>query len=222
MKKSLLVAAVALGALFAGTSAMAEGKLSYNLAVTNDYVFRGVSQVGNGNAAIQGGVDYKNGTFYAGAWMSNVDFGTAADANIESDFYFGVTPTVGNWTFDFGAIAYVYPDSNVDTTWEIKTAASHPMGKGTIGVASYWGSDTLESPYYEVNASYPIADKWTVSGALGNNVLGGYTTWNAGVTYALTDLFTLDVRYSETGRSHTSKPATKFPNATYVTLKAAF
>lgn len=222
MKKSLLVAAVALGALFAGSSAMAAGSLTYNIGVTSDYVFRGISQNGDGSSAVFGGLDYKKGTFYAGAWASNVDFGSAANANIETDFYFGVTPQVGDWSFDFGAIAYVYPDSNVDTTWELKTGVSHPMGKGTIGLVSYWGSDTLESPYYEVNASYPIASKWTVSGALGNNVLGGYTTWNAGTTYALTDSISLDLRYSEASRPHTVPGATHFPNRLFATLKANF
>lgn len=223
MKKSLLVAAVALGALFAGTSAMAaDDSLTYNIAVTNDYVFRGISQVEGVNlphhengGALQGGLDYKNsaGTFYAGVWASNVKFLSDPKADLETDVYFGMTPTVGNWTFDFGVIGYIYPQSDTDTFWELKTAASHPMGKGTIGVASYWGSDTFSQPYYEINASYPIAPKWTVSGALGNNELGGYTTSNVGVTYGLTEHISVDLRYS--AASHN-------PDRTILTLKSVF
>ncbi len=222
MKKSLLVAAVALGALFAGSAAMAaDGSVTYNIALTNDYVFRGISQVQGVNlphhengAALQGGIDYKSASgFYAGVWASNVQFPSDPKADLETDVYFGTTPTVGNWSFDFGIIGYIYPQSDTDTTWELKTAVSHPIGKGTIGVASYWGSDTLDKPYYEVNASYPLAKDWTVSGAMGNNELGQYTTWNAGLTYALTEHLSLDLRYSEASHN---------PNRTILTLKSVF
>ena len=71
--KKILVAAVAISALFAGGAAMAQddaGHLSYNIAVTSNYVWRGVTQTDN-NAALQGGIDYSKGMFYAGAWASN-------------------------------------------------------------------------------------------------------------------------------------------------------
>jgi uncharacterized protein (TIGR02001 family) len=215
MKKSILVAAVALGALFAGSAAMAEdaGSLSYNLELTNNYVWRGVTQT-NGNAALQGGIDYKKGMFYAGTWLSNVDFpyGTGS-ANTEMDLYLGITPTVGNWNYDFGVIYYTYPGSGGDAIGELKAAVSHPMGKGSIGVAAYLPTESLEDPYYEVNASYPLSSKWSVSGAIANYESAGYTTWNAGVTYALTDHLSLDLRYSE---------AEKMPNNLFATIKASF
>ncbi|WP_443747650.1 TorF family putative porin [Asticcacaulis solisilvae] len=216
MKKSLLVAAVALSALFAGSAAMAQdkGSLSYNLELTNNYVWRGVSQT-NGNAALQGGIDYKKGMFYAGTWLSNVDFVApkGENANTEADLYLGITPTVGNWSYDFGVIYYTYPSADSATTGELKAAVSHPMGKGSIGVAMYLPTETLEKPYYEVNASYPLSSKWSVSGAIANYESARYTTWNAGVTYALTDHLALDLRYSE---------AEKMPNNLYATLKASF
>ncbi len=231
MKKTLLVAAVALGALFAGSAAMADeaaSPLSYNIAVTNNYVWRGVSQT-DGNAALQGGIDYKKGMFYAGTWLSNVDFVApkGESANTEWDLYLGLTPTVGNYSFDFGVIYYTYPDADSATVGELKAAVSHPMGKGTIGFAMYTPIETLNDPYYEINASYPLTDKLSISGAIANNEaakdeadgdLGGnmgmkYTTWNAGLTYALTDKLSLDLRYSE---------ASKQPDNLFATLKAAF
>jgi hypothetical protein len=48
---------------------------------------------------------------------------------------------------------------------------------------------------------------------MGNNELGGYTTWNAGATYALSEHLSLDLRYSEASHN---------PNRTILTLKAAF
>lgn len=209
MKKFLLAAAVAAGALVAG-AASAEGALSYNISATNNYIWRGVSQ-SDKEAAVQGGIDYTNGSFYAGTWASNVDFG--GDASLEVDVYAGVKPTVGNWAFDFGAIYYAYPDEDDLNFGELKAGFSHPMGKGTIGAAMYTNWETLENPYYELNAAYPITDKWSVSGAIGKyegefvanagtpkeKTLDSYTTWNVGLGYALTENLSIDARYWDTG-----------------------
>ena len=78
----VLAAASAL-ALCAGVAQAQEGpKLSYNIGLASDYVFRGVSQTDE-NAQIFGGVDLTAGKFYAGTWASNVDFGDDTDAEID-------------------------------------------------------------------------------------------------------------------------------------------
>src|SRR6185437_12234796 len=46
---------------------------SANVGLTTDYVFRGISQSGE-EPAIQGGVDFTCGRFYAGVWGSSIDF----------------------------------------------------------------------------------------------------------------------------------------------------
>ncbi len=247
MKKTLLVAAVALSALFAGSAAMA-GDFSYNIGVQNDYVWRGVSQ-NNDGSALQGGVDYKKGTFYAGTWLSNVDFAGTGNthANTEWDLYAGVTPTVGNWTFNFGVYYYTYPNAKGVTFGELQTDVSHPIGKGTIGVNMFTPIDTLERPYTEIAISYPLTDKLSISGALGDcegdsasakeshcngvnatNLLAagihgnGYTTWNAGLTYALTPNLGLDVRYSENSANARAVNGSLAAPKVYATLKASF
>ncbi len=206
MKKSLIAAAVAMSALFAG-SAMAEGDVSFNVGATTNYMFRGVSQTNN-DGAIQGGVDYTNGTFYMGAWGSNVDFNS--DATTELDLYFGLRPTVGNFSFDVGVVHYFYPQETDINATELKTAVSHPMGAGEIGAAMYLDAKTLEDPYVEIFAAYPLTEKFSVSGTLGSaSAGGGYTHWNFGGTYALTEDLALDVRYSEVDKrwkSDISKP----------------
>lgn len=204
MKKSLIAAAVAMSALFAG-SAMAEGEFSFNVGATSNYMFRGVSQTDNGGA-IQGGVDYTSGIFYIGGWASNVDFGSKAD--YEADVYFGLRPQVGNFSFDVGMVHYMYPNETDLNATEIKTAVSHPMGAGEIGAAMYLDASTLEDPYVEVFASYPLTDKFSVSGAMGSvSAGGGYTHFNFGGTYALTSDLALDVRYSEVDKRFKSDVA---------------
>lgn len=236
MKKTLLVAAVALSALFAGSAAMA-GDLSYNIGVTSDYIWRGVSQT-NDQAALQGGIDYKHGTFYAGTWLSNVDFaGTGTThANTEWDLYAGLAPQVGNWSFNFGAYYYTYPNASGVTFGELQTDVSHPMGKGTIGVNMFTPIDTLERPYVEIAMSYPLTDKLAISGAIGdcngdaknakeshcNGVAAGYSTWNAGLTYALTPNLGIDVRYSENGMNARQVNGSLASPKVYATLKANF
>lgn len=232
MKKSLLVAAVAFSALFAGGAAMAQdASMSYNIEVTNNYVFRGISQDMN-NTALQGGADYKQGTFYAGTWLSNVDFQSlkGKQANTEWDLYLGITPSLGDYNFDFGVIYYVYPGAEDATVGEFKSAVSHSMGKGTIGFAMYTPVKSLTHPDDEINASYPLTDKLSISGAIANNEANideadglAYTTENVGLTYAINSTLSLDVRTAMASKE-ASGPTAAGPSIhnVMVTLKAGF
>ena len=159
------------------------------------------------------GIEHGNtatmGIGYAGVWVSNVDFSNGTDA--EYDIYAGIKPTAGPVTFDLGVIYYGYVDSpkgsNQDYV-EAKLAASVPAGPATLGAAVFYSpeffGDTGDAWYYEVNAAVTIPDtKVSVSGALGRQdieVGPGYTTWNAGIGYALTDHIGLDLRYWDTAK----------------------
>lgn len=202
MTKTILVSAIALAAAaFAGTASAEGATVSYNVGVTNDYVFRGVTQNG-GDAALQGGIDISEGKFYGGVWASNVDF-----ADREVDVYAGYKPTVGDFSFDLGAIYYNYDTPGLDST-ELKAAVSHPFYKGTIGAAVYDNIDFGNYFYYEVNASYPLTDKLSVSGAIGEQSFSSaakYSTGNIGLTYAISSKYSIDLRYSDTNIPETVK-----------------
>jgi len=184
----------------------AESNFSWNLSFTSDYVFRGVSQTEE-EAAIQAGADLTNGTVYAGAWASNVDFGDDTDAEI--DLYAGVKPTYAGFTFDVGVIGYFYPGAPDFADWDYvegKIAVSHPINDtASWGVAAFYSDDftggTGPAWYYELNASTKLAEKWSLSGGLGRqeiDLAGDYTTWNLGVGYAFTDHVAVDLRYWDT------------------------
>ncbi|WP_295169052.1 TorF family putative porin [uncultured Brevundimonas sp.] len=210
MKKTIIRAAAAatlaagLIALAAPASAQSTVDVAWNVGVVSDYVFRGFSQTGE-DPAIQGGVDLTSGSFYAGAWASNVDFGDDTDAEV--DLYGGYRTEAGGFALDFGVIGYLYvgePDGADYNYAEFKAAASRAVGPATFGAAVYYSPDFFgiddEATYAEVNAALSPAPKWTVSGALGKqwlNVTDDYTTWNVGVGYALTDKVGLDVRYHD-------------------------
>lgn len=187
--------------------------VAFNVGANSDYVFRGVSQT-NEDPSVFGGVDATMGIGYAGLWVSNVDFGNGTDA--EFDLYAGVKPVVGAVTFDVGVIYYGYtgqPKGSNEDYWEGKVAASVPAGPATLGAAVYYSPEffgkTGDAVYYEVNGVVAIPNtKFSVSGALGRQEVKGtadYTTWNAGIGFALNDHIGLDVRYFDTGE-HTFGP----------------
>ena len=203
------VAATALLAAAVPAAAQTTGpQWSFNAAATSDYVFRGVSQTEEG-PAISAGVDVTTGQFYAGAWASNVAFPGDGDTDAEVDLYGGVRPEVAGWALDLGLVGYFYagqPNGADYDYVELKAAASRAIGPATVGAAVYWSPDFFgasedEATYVEANAAVSPADKWTISGALGRQVLSSdldYTTWNLGAAYQLTDTLALDVRYHDT------------------------
>ena len=116
-------------ALAAGCSALsvvasadepAKFTYSFNVGVTNDYVFRGVAQ-NREKPSAQGGIDLTYGIAYFGLWASNIDFGPnvngagkplSKQVSTELDIYGGIKPVVGPATFDLGVIYYAYPGAN--------------------------------------------------------------------------------------------------------------
>ena len=179
---------------------------SFNVGAATDYVFRGVSQTDE-NYQVFAGVDTTLwGVGYAGAWISNVDFNNSTDG--EFDLYAGVKPQLGPVALDLGVVYYGYmnaPSGSNQDYVEWKLAGSAPIGPATVGAALYWSNDfyggTGNATYVELNGSVPVAEKFTISGAVGHQDVdydGDYTTWNLGVGYALTDYLGVDLRYHDT------------------------
>lgn len=210
MRTLKIALAAAVGSLAIAGAANAqdsETKFSFNVGANNDYVFRGVSQTDE-DLSLFGGVDASfMGIGYAGAWLSNVDFGNGTD--FEFDLYAGVKPSVGAVTFDLGVFYYGYadqPKGSDQDYWEGKIAASVPAGPVTLGAALFYSPEffgkTGDAVYSEVNFSTAIPDsKFSVSGALGYQQIQGpldYMTWNTGVGYAFTDTLSADIRYHDT------------------------
>ncbi len=205
--KTLLLAAAAT-AVMGGTAFAADDSiaLSFNLGANSDYAFRGVSQTDEGVQVFGGADATLYGIGYAGVWASNVDFGNGID--LEYDVYAGIKPVIGPVNLDLGVIYYGYANQPVGASadyLEYKAAASTALGAGTVGAAVYYSDEffggTGKATYYEVNGTFPVADKLTVSGAYGRQEVVGnadYSTWNLGLGYALNDTVGLDLRYHDT------------------------
>jgi len=204
LKILLIAGAASVG--FGGAALAADGPaISFNLGAASDYVFRGVSQT-DGAGQVFGGADASLGSAYAGAWLSNVDFNNGT--NMEYDLYAGFKPQAGPVALDVGLVYYGYtnkPAGGDEAYWEAKVAGSVPVGKGSLGAAVYYSpeffGETGEATYYEINASAPLTEKASVSGAIGHQSVVGpadYNTWNLGVGYALTPKLGVDLRYWDT------------------------
>jgi uncharacterized protein (TIGR02001 family) len=209
MRIDVLAATAPAFALVCGpVSAQERPEIAWNVGVASDYVFRGYSQTG-GNAQVFGGVDAKLGNFYAGSWVSNVDFGDGA--GVEVDLYGGHSSEIEGFKVDFGFAGYLYPSQPDGAGFnyvELKGDISRAIGPVTLGASLSWSPDYFgddsSATYVEANAAFVPADGWKISGAVGHQALdvsGDYATWNLGVGYSLTETALLDVRYSDTDRN---------------------
>ncbi len=106
-------------AAYAADETPGDSPATFNLALTSDYRYRGISQT-RLKPAFQFGADKSfKGGFYVGAWASTIKWVQDAegDANLEIDLYGGfkgeIAKDVG---FDVGVLQYVYPGAKT-TKW---------------------------------------------------------------------------------------------------------
>ena len=213
-KMTTLAAAVLMTASpLAISTAAAEVTFSGNVALTTDYVYRGISQTDEG-AAIQGGFDLEHSSgFYAGVWASNLDFSTSTtsdNSDIEIDYYAGVGGEFSNKIgWDLGAIYYSYPDSSdaddgdYDFT-EVYGSLSYDFGPAAVtGGLAYSGDffgSTGDSLYTSVDVDIPLPSDFALGLHYGNQDIDDsddYNDWKIGLSKSLAGFdFALD--YTDT------------------------
>lgn len=187
-----LAAAMTMGVIAAPT-ATAEGEFSANVALTTDYVWRGISQ-NDSNPAIMGGFDYSNGGFYVGTWAANV----AAEGTLELDIYAGYGGDLGGGlSYDVGVIGYLYPGSDDLDFSEVYGGLSYESEAGlALGGSLAYDPDN-ESTYIEGTAGYAFTDTFGADVSVGNYSFdegGDYTNFSIGGTLS-TELVDFDLRF---------------------------
>jgi uncharacterized protein (TIGR02001 family) len=131
MKKRLTAAAVVAAAGLMTAPSYAESSFSANASVTNNYIWRGLTQTTN-EPAVQGGLDFAHDSgFYAGTWVSNVQYESDDVYSYEHDMYAGWSGDVGPVSLDVGYLYYNYDDE-----------ASFDFGEvyATVGFAGFSAS----------------------------------------------------------------------------------
>src|SRR5258706_5850798 len=182
MKKTLLslAAATVVTSLPIVVHAEDANPLSFNVSLTTDYRYRGISQ-SRLKPALQGGADYAlpNG-FYVGTWASTItwikDLGTIAgvdtgSAPVEIDFYGGYKGEIQkDFPYDVGVLQYYYPGNHLANiaknanTFEIYGALTY--GPATIkyshAVTNLFGTitsqgDSKGSGYLDLSATFDVS-----------------------------------------------------------------
>ena len=174
MRKTMFLAASMLtAATFSSSVALAESPLTANINVTNNYLFRGVTQTAD-QAAVQGGIDYAHSSgFYAGTWLSNVSATSDTsggggnfygnNGNYEQDLYAGFGFDAGPVGLDVGYIKYMYPvDSATKADYdEIYVNASWMMLSANVSYTVSKEDKSITDKndlYYSLGAEFDIKD----------------------------------------------------------------
>ena len=210
MGRGLSGATVFTGALlfaFAGT-ADAQVEFSGNVAIANDYAFRGISQTLE-EPAVQGGIDVSGPSgLYLGTWGSSLNFGEDLSigprAQMELDIYGGIAPSAAGFDFDLGAIYYAYPGAasirNYDF-YEVYAGVARALGPVSAGINGAYSPDYFgasgDATYGGLDLSFGVPNTpVSVDGTLGyqnvelNSVWGtpDYMAWSVGASAELLGL----------------------------------
>jgi uncharacterized protein (TIGR02001 family) len=218
------IATTALALMLACAPPPARAGWSGSVALTSDYLFRGVSQTAT-DPALQAGTEFSSEAgFYAGAWGSNIswlsDLSTPAapiGSSLELDVYAGYRATPGeHWGYDLGAIAYLYPGDfpdgfNSADTGELYAALNLTPSANTTAGARYAYAvtdlfgypDSDGSGYLELNAGWQFHPGWTVAAHAGhqwiaNNDPYDYAEWRIGLTRAFDNGVSIAAAWNDT------------------------
>ncbi|MGE0079772.1 MAG: TorF family putative porin [Thiohalomonadaceae bacterium] len=163
--KTLALSFLAAGALAGG---IAHAEATGNVGVTSNYIWRGMPQSGD-DAAISGGLDYAHASgLYAGTWTSSIGGGS----QYELDLYAGFAGEVSGFSYDVGAINYMYPldeDAELDFT---EVYGSIGFGPVTASVAYTISKeadvDDENDLYLSVAANFDLKEDLTLGLLVGS------------------------------------------------------
>ncbi len=188
-------------------------EFSGNVALSTEYVFRGITQ-SNEDPAVSGGFDYSYTPFgfYAGVWTSSIEFNIddtgrdPDDASLEMDYYAGFSgefPYGIGW--DVSGWYYFYPGNDEDDLaeydyWEAAGELSYTfeapwepsISGGVVWSPDYFGEDdTSIYGWGELGLSLPL--NFGLSFYVGHLDVDGdqltagysYTHWSVGGSYEI-------------------------------------
>jgi uncharacterized protein (TIGR02001 family) len=205
-------------------AAASAGEVTSTWTAVSDYDFRGVSLSAK-DPALQASIDYAHDSgFYAGAWASNLDYGSDVDGNIELDLYLGWAGEFANKVgWDAGIVWYTYPDSSSSLT---KSGISdYPeiyagLTFGPVEVKQWYtddyGGSSLDELYTEINYGFELPADFGLNLHLGYNYgqvfsSNEYFDFSVGVTKAVGN-FELGLKVTGTDLDEEDFGLTSFPD----------
>ena len=205
----LVAGAIVLGATLAVGSVAAEekdifdnipGTFSADVAITNDYVYRGTSQ-SDEHPALQGGIYWSNG-FKAGeqdialdfgVWGSNVDFNDGDRASVEIDYTVGLSTEFNGFGVGVGYIFYSYPGAGSALNYnfqEFNVGVSKDFEVASASATFNYSDDFFggvgEAYYWDFGVEVPLPHKFTIAAHLGlqnfdDGAQDDYVDWSIGI-----------------------------------------
>ena len=161
----------------AAAPAEAVAPLSFNLSLTSDYRYRGISQ-SRVKPALQGGADYAfESGFYIGSWASTINWikDGGGNGNVEIDLYGGYkTEVAKGLTLDVGVLQYYYPSNKLNPsadTFEVYGALSFgPVtAKYSQSTGNLFGfADSSSSGYFDLSATFDLGDGFSLVPHIGH------------------------------------------------------
>ena len=169
-----------------------DSPVTWSLALTSDYVFRGVTQT-DYDPAFQAGLTYTWGSgVYVGAWGSNVDFMDSDGPEIEFDTYIGWSHDLSDdWNIDLSLVHYAYfgehsDYGNIDYVEAIGKATWNEMLAFTLAYAPDYSNSDIHSLYANIGGSWELGNEFSLNAGIGHSNfsddLDGYTDWNLGIS----------------------------------------
>ena len=191
------------------------------LSVYSEYEFRGISQTSE-KPALQLNMDYSHSSgFYAGLFATNISWlrdtaeslGGNTRGRMEIDLFAGYKKEiVKDVILDVGYLRYEYPRSrdffnapkvNTDELW-IGASWKFLSAKYSYTISDAFGFvDSEGSGFAEINIAYPLTEKLTLTGHVGdakfeNNKFFDYTVYKIGAAYDLGDGWLVGGYYKDT------------------------
>ena len=199
-----------LGVLSMASAAVAEekdffddipGSFSADVAITNDYVYRGTSQTDE-HPALQGGIywsnEFKAGsqdlTLDLGVWGSNVDFNDGDRASVEIDYTAGLSTEINGIGLGVGYIYYSYPGSGSALDYnfhEFNASISKDFEIASASATFNWSPDFFggvdDAYYWDLGVDVPLPHKFVASAHLGfqqfdDDAQDDYVDWSVGIS----------------------------------------
>ncbi|MDM8559691.1 TorF family putative porin [Candidatus Parabeggiatoa sp. HSG14] len=194
-----------------------------NVAITTDYVWRGMTQTDE-KVAVQGGFDMNHESgLLVGIWGSNVKFledNTVAPedrADLEIDLYVGYNGDLGNGIgYGFKAGRFLYPGAGTDLNYdmtEFQLSLSYSLPQGTELGLAYDYSPNLsggvdKAHHLVLSAGHTLANGIGFGGHVGRQAFSDndkagddYTYYGASLSFPIGE-FDGSIAYSNTDKDN--------------------
>lgn len=107
-----LLSMLPLSILMAGSMPVAHAEIESQLALTSNYVQRGITLSGRGPALQFGIKERHSGGVYHGLWASTLKLNDGGPYRVEGEYLLGLASSSVNWQWDAGMTVMGYPASS--------------------------------------------------------------------------------------------------------------